>query len=427
MAPVPRALLSLCAVIGLCTGCSSQSASPAPSADGGKSSSGGQSQGGATPNGGTGQTSLGGGSGGSSSSTGGGGTTSLAGGAGTGGAESTATRTYVYFGSGSYAEGTGKLQVYAFDQASAALSPVQEVPVGDLNSFAAIDPTRKYLYATDEVGLKARSYAINPADGKLSFVNEIDTASGAVFSTLDATGKYLLVAYYDTGVVEVFAIGGDGTIGASVDSESTGPIAHSVALTPDNQFAFVPNMGSNEVSQFTFDEASGALTANVPAAVSSGGDGARHMAIHPSGVYAYVLNETDSKLTTFNLSGTSGTLQAIETLSNVAGQLGQDSSDIHVTADGKFLYASNRKDDDTIAMYSIGSDGKLTSLGYEPAHGLTPRTFAIHPTSNVLLVGNQESNEVATFRILADGRLEFIESTAVGAAVFWVGFLIVPE
>ena len=66
-------------------------------------------------------------------------------------------------------------------------------------------------------------------------------------------------------------------------------------------------------------------------------------------------------------------------------------------------------------------------LGHEPSQGLTPRNFAIHPTSNVLLVGNQESSEVATFRILADGRLEFIESTAVGAAVFWVGFLLVPE
>jgi 6-phosphogluconolactonase len=349
--------------------------------------------------------------------------------AGTGGTTTTATKTYVYLGSGSWeGGGSGKLQVYAFDQESAALSPVQELPVGDLNSFAAIDPNGKYLYATDEVGLKARSYAINPADGRLSFVNEIDTSDGAVFSTLDATGKYLLVAYYGAGSVEVFSLGADGTIGASVDSEATGSQAHSVTLSPDNQFAFVPNKGNDDVSQFTFDASSGALTANAQPAVSSGGDGPRHMAFHPSGSYAYLLNETDSLLTAFNFSATAGNLAPLETLANVPdGTGGKASSDVHVTADGKFLYATNRDDSNTIAMFSIGSDGKLTSLGHEPAQGQTPRNFAIHPTSNVLLVANQESSTVATFRIQADGRLEFIESTPVNAAVFWVGLLLLPQ
>jgi 6-phosphogluconolactonase len=78
-------------------------------------------------------------------------------------------------------------------------------------------------------------------------------------------------------------------------------------------------------------------------------------------------------------------------------------------------------------MYAIESDGTLTSLGHEPSGGETPRHFAIHPTANVLLVGNQEANAVTTFRIQPDGRLDFIETTNVGAPIFWVGFLTVPR
>ena len=362
-----------------------------------------------------------GGSGGSSGSSAG------TGGSG-GGSAPSETRTYVYLGSGSWdGQGGGKLMVYAFDEETAALSFVQDVPAGDLNSFGAIDSLNKRLYATDEVAAKARAYTINAADGTLGFVNEVDTSDGAVFSTLDATGKYLLVAYYGAGGVEVYAVNADGSLGASVDSESTGSMAHSISLSPDNKFAFVPNKGSNYVSQFTFDASSGALTANTPATVPGGGDGPRHMAFHPGGLHAYLLNETDSGLTTFSVSNTAGTMTSMGSVPNAESVAGSASSDIHVTADGKFVYASNREDEHTIAMYSIGADGALTLLGREPSHGMTPRNFAIHPTSNVLLVGNQESNNVATFRIQADGRLQFIETTDVGAPVFWVGLALLPE
>jgi 6-phosphogluconolactonase len=382
-----------------------------------------------TPAAGSGGTLSGAGSGGTLSGAGSGGTAgSVVGGSGgSAGSPPVPTKTFVYFGSGSWeATGTGKIQVYGFDEASAALSPVQEVAVGELNSFGAIARSTNHLYMVDEVAMKLRAYSINAADGKLTFVNEIDTGDGPVYATLDASERFLLVAYYGGGNVEVFSILDGGALGGSVDVEFTGNETHSIVLSTDNHFAFVPNKGSDNISQFAFDATSGALTANDPASIGTG-DGPRHMAFHPNGLHAYLLDETDSMLTAFTFSNTAGTLTQLDSVSNVPdGSAGKASSDIHVSPDGKFVYATNRDDENTIAMFSVGGDGKLSSLGHESTRGTTPRHFAIHPTAGLVLVANQDSNNLASFRIGADGKLQFIESPNIGISVFWVGMLPLP-
>jgi 6-phosphogluconolactonase len=336
-----------------------------------------------------------------------------------------ATRHYVYVGSGDWSGTTGKLQVFAFDPASAALSPVQEIAVGNLNSFLAFHPTLPVLYAGDETGKKLRAYSIDRATGKLAFLNEATTSGGPVYISVDRTGKYALLAYYNEGSVEVFSLGANGSVESSVDQERTGEKAHSIVLDPAERFAFVPNLGSNTVSQLGFDPVTGKLSPNQPPTVARAG-GPRHLAFSPSGDRAYVVNELDSTLSAFGYAG-DGKLSDIETIPNTApGYAGAKSGgDIHLTPDGKYLYATNRAGDkSTLGMYAVGSDGKLSPLGFENSRGSTPRHFAIHPNGKLLLVGNQDSNNVASFRISADGKLEHLATTPVGAKSFWVGFLV---
>ena len=75
------------------------------------------------------------------------------------------------------------------------------------------------------------------------------------------------------------------------------------------------------------------------------------------------------------------------------------SADIHPSPDGKFLYVSNRGDENTITIFSIdNTTGKLQLKGYEPTLGKTPRNFIIDPTGNYLLVANQESDNIVIFK-----------------------------
>jgi 6-phosphogluconolactonase len=76
------------------------------------------------------------------------------------------------------------------------------------------------------------------------------------------------------------------------------------------------------------------------------------------------------------------------------------SADIHVAPGGKFLYASNRGDENTLTIYSIDTtSGELTLKGYQSVLGITPRNFIIDPTGRWLLVANQRSGNVVLFMI----------------------------
>src|SRR5690606_10573172 len=113
---------------------------------------------------------------------------------------------------------------------------------------------------------------------------------------------------------------------------------------------------------------------------------------------AYLVLEMEGGVVAFDYND--GRLTHKQTVTMLApdfqGRIG--AADIHVSPDGKFLYASNRGDANDIVIYSIGSDGTLTYAGRETSGIDTPRNFAIDPTGNFLLVGNQNGNNIAVFR-----------------------------
>jgi 6-phosphogluconolactonase len=132
-------------------------------------------------------------------------------------------------------------------------------------------------------------------------------------------------------------------------------------------------------------------------AVKPGG-GPRHLTFHPNGKYAYLVLEMEGAV--MALDYRDGKLEAKQTISMVApdfkGQL--SGADIHVSPDGKFLYASNRGEANEIAIYSIDKNGNLTMVGRQSVLGKTPRNFAIDPTGNYLLAANQDTREVIIFK-----------------------------
>ncbi|MBC8084032.1 MAG: lactonase family protein, partial [Hymenobacter sp.] len=136
------------------------------------------------------------------------------------------------------------------------------------------------------------------------------------------------------------------------------------------------------------------------------GAGPRHLTFHPNGRYAYLINELNSTVTALAYDAAQGSFRELQTLSTLPAGFADENScaDIHVSPDGKFLYASNRGHN-SIAVFAIDGSSGLTLVQHESTQGKTPRNFTLDPTGRLLLVGNQNSNSVVSYHIDRSGRL----------------------
>jgi len=288
-------------------------------------------------------------------------------------------------------------------------------------SWVAIHPNGRFLYAVNEIqnykgpnsgGVSA--FSIDRSSGKLTFLNEVSSrGADPCYITVDPSGKYVLVANYTGGSIASFPISTDGKLGeASAFVQHTGhsinpkrqeaPHAHSIDLSPDERFAFVDDLGLDQLLTYKFDKGKGSLKPNNPPfAKLDAGAGPRHFALHPSGQYAYVVSELASTVTAFSFASKAGTFNRIQTISALPEDFKgeNDDAEIEVHPSGKFLYASNRGHD-SIAVFSIDpAKGTLTTVEHTPTQGKTPRNFAIDPTGALLFAENQESDNIVVFRI----------------------------
>lgn len=288
-------------------------------------------------------------------------------------------------------------------------------------SFLALHPSHRFLYAVNEVdnvtgfkGGTVSAFAVDPQTGALTFLNQQGSRGMApTHLAVDPSGKNVLVANYNSGSVAVLPIAADGSLGAATGfaqhhgssvnkSRQSGPHAHCVALAPDNRFAFVADLGLDEVLIYQFDPVQGTITPNAPpfGAVPPG-SGSRHLAFHPDGRFAYVINELTSTITAFSYDAATGALQPQQTISTLPDGYKKTNStaEVRVHPSGKYLYGSNRGHD-SIAIFSIDpATGLLTLLGHQPTGGKTPRSFSIDPTGAYLLAANQDSDTITRFHI----------------------------
>jgi 6-phosphogluconolactonase len=320
-------------------------------------------------------------------------------------------------------EGTKSKGIYAFryDAATGQVTPLGLAAETTNPSFVAAHPNGKFLYAVNEVGDYkgpnsggVSAFSIDRATGKLTFLNELPSrGADPCYITVDKTGKFVLVANYTGGSVIVYPILADGRLGeASAFVQHTGhgpnaerqegPHAHSIDLSRDNRFAFVDDLGLDELLVYKFDAAKGSLTPNDPPfAKLDPGVGPRHFALRPDGKFAYVVTEIGRNVTVFSNDAAKGTLQQLQTITtlpaNFTGR--NDDAEIEVLPSGKFLYASNRGHD-SIAVFAIDSrKGTLTTVEIASTQGKEPRSFEIDPTGTLLFAANQKSDNIVVFKI----------------------------
>ena len=284
-------------------------------------------------------------------------------------------------------------------------------------SFLAIDPTGDHLYAVSEAangggegGVHAYSIAGN---GSLTFLNKRSTGgAGPCHLAVDATDSHLIVANYAGGSVCMLPISADGRLeerchfiqhaGSSVNVERQAEAhAHSVTIDPTNSRAYVCDLGMDQVVTYKLDFDNGKLVPGTPAYTSTAaGAGPRHFDYHPNGELVFVLNELGCTIVSYRFDSSAGTLteiQSVPTLPDDWTGGGNTTADVHVSSDGRFVYASNRGHD-SLVIYSVDqASGEMTYVGHQSTGGKTPRNFGIAPSGKILLAANQDTDNIVVF------------------------------
>lgn len=297
----------------------------------------------------------------------------------------------------------------------AAISAETENP-----SFLAMSQDGHRLFAVNELqqfnGERSgavSAFQVDPS-GQLVLINQQPSAgTDPCFIALDPAGNHVLVANYSSGTIAVFPIAADGHLQAAtsvrrgegsgpVTSRQEGPHAHHLLFDASGRFVLWTDLGADRVMIDRYDRESGTLAPNdTPSVQLPPGSGPRHLVWHPSGRVAYLLNELDATVTLLVFDSATGTLTPRQTVNarGSAATAGNTAAEIAITADGRFLYTSNRGDDD-IGVFTIDSaTWAPTPIAHVPTGGRTPRHFSIDPSGDWLIVANQNSDLLTVFRI----------------------------
>lgn len=302
-------------------------------------------------------------------------------------------------------------------------------------SYVALSPDAKFLYATAEAAEGAvAAYAVE--GDKLRLLNtEASKGKGPTHLAVDAARKNLVVVNYGSGSTTALPIKADGSLAASTSSlqhvgsgpntaRQSGPHAHGVYFHPKNGRAYVADLGTDDIFIYKFDAEKGVLTPNKPKSGRvAAGAGPRHLAFHPNGKFAYVNNEMALTVTAFSVERNGGLkeFQTLDTLPAGADKKGVSTAEIFVRPDGKTLYVSNRGHD-SLAVYAIAQDGKLTLLQHVLGTPATPRGFGLSADGRWLVCAGQKSGTLNAYKIGRDGKLtdtkQSVEAPAAAAIVF---------
>jgi len=173
------------------------------------------------------------------------------------------------------------------------------------------------------------------------------------------------------------------------------------------QFAYVANIGSNNVSAYSIG-ANGALMFNVPGSPFLAGSGPSSVAVDPTAKFAYVANIGSNNVSAYSI-GANGALTPLASLGSPFAA-GTNPVSVAVDPTGKFAYVTNRGAppafNGSVSAYSIGANGALTPVPGSPfAAGTEPNSVAVDSTAKFAYVANTLSNNVSAYSIGANGAL----------------------
>jgi len=324
---------------------------------------------------------------------------------------------YLFVGSYNRDKDKDGVYLFRFNYQTGALQQVSATK-GILNpSFLTLSPDGKYIYACSEAQTPnvggVSSFAFDSVKETVTLLDRQDSGGdNPAYVGVDPTGKWLICANYSGGSLSIFPLTGGGHIAPAkqtiafkdssvVRSRQLSSHIHAAVFSPDGQYAFFPDLGADKIHAYQLapDAAAPLQPANPPFTRTTPGSGPRHITFHPRLPMAYCIEEISGTVTAYQYhAGKLDSLQRVDARL-ATSQADYGSADIHISPDGRFLYASTREDANSIFIYSINQqNGRLKQIGVESTQGKHPRNFVIDPTGKFLLVANQKTGNIVVFK-----------------------------
>jgi 6-phosphogluconolactonase len=359
---------------------------------------------------------------------------------------------YSYAYVGTYTPNGGGIYLYRIDPASAALTQLQLTDDIRNPTWLALNPAQTRLYAVSEIdnyeGTRSGAVVSYSIDGATSQIKRLGAVSSRgttpAHISVHPSGKFVFVANYGGGNVAVFPVGPDGALGEATDirpsvgqrhharaaddppgqfsfSDHDGPHLHMVASDPGGQYVIANDAGLDLTLVWRFDSQAGRLLpADVPVVAAPAGSAPRHFVFHPNGRVFYNLYEHDAKVAVYDYDAARGALKLKQSVSSLPPKFAGSnlSSELIITADGRYLYVSNRLHN-AIAIFAVAEDGQLRAVSETWVHADSPRALSLDPSGAFLYSCNQRGDSITSFRVNAmtgaltfTGRFEAVGSPA---------------
>lgn len=357
---------------------------------------------------------------------------------------------------GTYTVGTDSkgIYVYRFDTANGQMT-LLSTTAAENPSYLAVTRDLQHVYAVDEIpgdtkpgspGGKIAAFSFDAASGKLTFIDSVPSmGNDPTYLTMSPDEHFLVTANYSVaadpgGSLTMFPVTASGAVAPAVTSahhEGAGPVTgrqdnshvHSTVFSPDGRYLFAQDLGVDKVFAYRYNADAQApeyqhLLMSAPKAYTAlpAGSGPRHLIFDASGKHAYLTTEMNASVTVFAYDDGRLTQTQAVTMTEPGFKGGVGGGAIHLSADGHFLYTTNRGDVNQIVTYAVDpTSGHLALIDRRATLGKTPREFAIDPSGNWFFVGNQDSNNVVIFhRDPETGKLGAVASQMqIGAPVYF--------
>ncbi|MEE4677096.1 lactonase family protein [Pseudomonas alliivorans] len=343
----------------------------------------------------------------------------------------------------------GLISQYQLDDASGALSLVEQTRAGDQVNPMALSPDGKALFAA----LRAKpyhvvSFSIEPVTGHLKPLAQAPLAESLAYLSTDRSGRFLMGASYGADLLSVQPIDAQHRPSDSIQTYKTGMHAHSVRTDPSNRFAYAGNLGVDRVLQYRLEPKDGKLVPIGEGYVTvPENTGPRHLAFAPNGKFLYVVGEMSGTVTAFSINDRTGALKQVnqangipERLKLAQGQvrdarnndLKDDptpriwAADVRVSPDGKWLFTSERTSSSVSVFKVEPTSGKVTFVENYPVEEKQPRNIAVAPNGRWLLVTGEKADKVGSYGIAADGALKRVSEAPSGKGALWIEMLSQP-
>jgi 6-phosphogluconolactonase len=336
-----------------------------------------------------------------------------------------------------YVSTSGDAAVTVFRMTSATAEPemLQKIPIaalanagGGLSTPMAVSPDGRHLHvAIRKPPLPVASFAIDGATGRLTALGLARIPASTPFLATDRTGRCLFSSANPGATLAVNDIGADGRVAPRARQVlHIGHKLHCIVVDAENRNLYVSSTDDEVIFQFRFDAEAGILEPNDPPfAKLSGGQDPRHMALSPDRRFLYATTEAGGRVVCFAVDGSSGRLTEKSSIGMMPDSFsgGPLTADIHLTPDGRFLYATERRLH-TIVGYRVDKASGALSLIEATTTEKVPRAFAVAPNGSFLVVLGEDTGKMVAYAIDGGtGKLIKGVELALGQKPNWIEFV----